>query len=72
MTMNCSLPLETAQQVAEIESRNEVSVATHSADASGETTAEKFRLTNEEQYQLGSSLSTIRDRLKVGQSFFSL
>ena len=53
--------------MAETEPRNEVSVVTHSADASGATTAEKFHLTNEEQYQLGASLSTIRDRLKVGQ-----
>jgi len=58
---------DTALQMAEIEYRNEVSVVTHCIDASGETTAEKFHLTNDEQYQLGASLSTIRDRLKVGQ-----
>jgi hypothetical protein len=58
---------ETAQQMAESESSNDVSIVTHSHDASGKSTAEKVHLTNEEQHQLGASLSTIRDRLKVGQ-----
>ena len=39
----------------------------HSACASGKATASVIHLTNEEQHQLGASLSTIRDRLKVGQ-----
>ena len=59
---------KTAQHMAENGDRsNDISVVTHSSDASGKTTAEKFHLTDDEQFQLGASLSTIRDRLKVGQ-----
>jgi hypothetical protein len=57
----------TAQQKTETESTTEVSISTHSTDASGNNTSEKVLLTSEEQFQLGASLSTIRDRLKVGQ-----
>ena len=60
---------ETAQKVDETESPRKVSVVTHSADASGETTAEKVYLTNKEQYHLGALLSTICNHLKVGQKF---
>jgi hypothetical protein len=57
----------TVRPTTEPEPTAEVSITTHSTDASGNRTSEKVLLTSKEQFQLGASLSTIRDRLKVGQ-----